>query len=387
MYTSDKELIACKSIVGFTFPQLHRGKSWYVDFFAYDPVSDRLKRKKYSLDRYRTQKERIAMGTMLISNLMEKLKAGWNPWVNADRTRQYTEISVVFERYENFVRLSERKGMLKRKTAVDYLSRMKQLRIYMSESVARIRYIYQFDRIFAVDFLDYLIYDKDVSATTRNNYRTWLSTLGTWLKDRMYIRENPIEDIKMIRESEKLRDAMTAEDLSRLRVYCERHNPSFLLACMMEYYTFIRPDELRHVKIGDIDIKHQSITVYAEAAKNRKTQSVAINDRLLLMMVNLHIFDYPSGYYLFGQDMQPGEEQVYVNRFRVEWKKVREALNFPESYQFYSLKDSGIRDLANAEGIVVARDQARHSDVAVTNRYLKASRAVHEETKHFKGEL
>ena len=51
------------------------------------------------------------------------------------------------------------------------------------------------------------------------------------------------------------------------------------------------------------------------------------------------------------------------------------------------MKDSGIRDLANAEGIVMARDQARHSDISVTNRYLKNSRMAHDETKHFKGEL
>ena len=65
----------------------------------------------------------------------------------------------------------------------------------------------------------------------------------------------------------------------------------------------------------------------------------------------------------------------------------RFALCFPDTYQFYSLKDSGIRDLANAEGIVVARDQARHSDISVTNRYLKSPKVAHESTKHFVGDL
>lgn len=78
---------------------------------------------------------------------------------------------------------------------------------------------------------------------------------------------------------------------------------------------------------------------------------------------------------------------IAVNRFRLEWARVRKVLKFPDTYQFYSLKDSGIRDLANAEGIVVARDQARHTDIAVTNKYLKQPRVVHEATKHFKGEL
>ena len=31
---------------------------------------------------------------------------------------------------------------------------------------------------------------------------------------------------------------------------------------------------------------------------------------------------------------------------------MREALHWDEHYQFYSLKDSGIRDLANSQGVV-----------------------------------
>lgn len=72
--------------------------------------------------------------------------------------------------------------------------------------------------------------------------------------------------------------------------------------------------------------------------------------------------------------------------YRNYFNKVRTKLKFPDSYQFYSLKDTGIRDLANAEGIVIARDQARHADISTTNKYLKgADMTVHEETKHFEG--
>ncbi len=77
-----------------------------------------------------------------------------------------------------------------------------------------------------------------------------------------------------------------------------------------------------------------------------------------------------------------------AHAFRNEWAKVRKTLRCGDEYQFYSLKDTGIRDLANAEGIVVARDQARHSDVSTSNKYLKGdSLTVHEETKRFEGGL
>ena len=65
---------------------------------------------------------------------------------------------------------------------------------------------------------------------------------------------------------------------------------------------------------------------------------------------------------------------------------MRETLGWSDEYQFYSLKDSGIRDLANEQGVVVARDQARHSDVSTTNRYIQEhNMQVHDETKQFKG--
>lgn len=383
----EKDLISSKCIVQFTLPRLHKGKQWYVDFFAYDPARGKLRRKKYMLDRYKSERDRENIATILIHNLFEKLKVGWNPFVNARKTRQFTEFSTVLQRYHDYTVIAENKGILKKKTAVDYRSRLNQMKVYLQETDTNIKFVYQFDRGFAVDFLDYLILDKDVSAKTRNNYRTWLSTFATWLKERQYIDDNHIDDIHTLKEEEKFRDALTADALVRLRDYTKKYNPPFYLACMMEYYCFIRPDELRSVKVGDISIKEQTVYIHPEFSKNRKGQVVALNDKVLKIMIEQKVFDHASNEFLFGHKLYPGPEKIYINQFRYEWAKVRKALNFPKSYQFYSLKDSGIRDLANAEGIVVARDQARHSDVSVTNKYLKNAKFAHEETKHFKGEL
>ena len=387
MCSSKKELLTNHPILGFTYPKLHKGKTWFVDFFVYDPCSDSMRRKKYMLGRYSSKRERETMGAILVSNLVEKLKKGWNPFIATKNTRRLTAFSDVLRKYEDYTLIAEGKGILKHKTAVDYRSRLKQLRIYLQEAGVNIQFVYQFDKAFVIDFLDYLILDKDVSAKTRNNYRTWLSTFATWLKERQYIDANFIEDIHMLKEEDKKRDPIPQKELHRLKIYGLQHNPAFYLACMMEYYCFIRPDELRYVKIGDISIKDQTVYVHPEFAKNRKGQYVALNDQVIKIMLDQRVFDHPSHHYLISRDLTPGPEQSYINQFRYEWAKIRKALGWPMSYQFYSLKDSGIRDLANAEGIVVARDQARHTDVSVTNKYLKNTRYAHDETKHFKGEL
>ena len=382
-----EDLLSTSRIIGFTLPRLHTGRNWYVDFFAYDPVSDGMKRKKYMLDRTRNRTERRKMATLLITNLTQRLIQGWNPFVRNDSTRHLTPFADVMKGYRDYVAALELKGTLKHKTAYDYLSRVGSLECYIRECHVGITFIYQFDRSFIVDYLDYLILDKDVSATTRNNHRTWLSTLCSWMVERKYLDRNPCEDIHMLREQEKKRDALTASALARMRDYLLINDRYFLLACMMEYYTFIRPDELRHIRIGNVSISDREVTVPADVSKNHRERRVGLNRRVLQMMVDLKVFDAPSHYYLFGEDLRPGPVMTYLNRFRYEWKKMRTALHWPDSYQFYSLKDSGIRDLANAEGVVVARDQAGHSDVAVTNRYLKRGEAVPDSVKEFEGGL
>ena len=37
-------------LIGFTYPKLHEGKSWYVDFYALDPSTGEMRRKKFKLD-------------------------------------------------------------------------------------------------------------------------------------------------------------------------------------------------------------------------------------------------------------------------------------------------------------------------------------------------
>lgn len=138
--------------------------------------------------------------------------------------------------------------------------------------------------------------------------------------------------------------------------------------------------------MADIILKEQKVFIGSSISKNRKDGMVGLNDALIKSMLDLGVFNSPNDYYLFGKGFKPSREKVTTRVYRNYFNKVRAKLKFPDSYQFYSLKDTGIRDLANAEGIVIARDQARHADISTTNKYLKgADMTVHEETKHFEG--
>ena len=242
----------------WTYPILHQGKQWYVDFWAYDPTRGCMRRKKFMLNRYPTQRAKKTMAAELTHNLVAKLKSGWNPWVNAGRTRLYTPWEKVMERYKQYLDTAVAKKQLKAKTAYDYRSRLRQMELYQEETGNTIGQASQFCKEWAVDYLDYLLFDKDVTARTRNNHRTYLSTLGAWLVEHRYLTQNPIEDIRMLREEEKYREALSATQLQRLKEYLVYRNPHYLLACLMVYYANIRPEELkseawRHLDTGTAD--------------------------------------------------------------------------------------------------------------------------------------
>lgn len=389
MYSTEKRKGASlNSIITYTLPKLHTGKNWYIDFKCFDPLEQTMKRKKYMLDNIEKITLRKKRAAEIIATLTNRLISGWNPWADTSNSRQYTLFNDVIELYLKYLRKLLSTGSIKENTLLDYQKRIKIFVEYNEKRYPPITYIYQLDQTFAGDFLDYILIDRDASARTRNNYRIWLSSFCSWLIEKQYLERNPIEKIKSLTAQEKKRDAISIKDLAKLNKYLKVHNPYFLLLCQFEYYTFIRPDELTNIKLKDINLKEQKVFIASSISKNRKDGMVGLNDELIKSMIDFKIFSFDNDCYLFGPKFKPSEKKASTKIYRSYFNKIRTELKFPASYQFYSLKDSGIRDLANAEGIVIARDQARHANVSTTNKYLKReAMPVHEETKHFSGNL
>ncbi len=368
-------------LVGYTYPKLHKGKEWYVDFYARDPATNKMRRKKYWIGSELRVSERVRRATEIINVISKQLMEGWNPWVTTDLSRGYVLFDNCLERYLDYIDRMDRK-----KTRQSYRSRVNILREFITSQVNPIKYAYQFDIGFCNDFMDWIYLDRESSPRTRNNYRGWLYGLAEFLIARKHINANPVEHIKVMPEHEKYRKDLTPEMLKQMSNYLRKNDKSFFLACLMQYYTLIRPGELSHLKIGDISLKKQTVFVSHKFSKNHKDAEVGLNKIVIKLMLDLEVFKKPDNYYLFGSDFKPSAERIGSDHFNKRWKVMRKALKWNDCYQFYSLKDSGIRDLANAQGVVVARDQARHSDITTTNKYIQ-KHGVQQVTLGFEGNL
>lgn len=399
MHISDENAVARKRISydGFEKYRLPRfvrtAKSAYVYYYVLDPESvaagsPKLVRLKKKFGRYKSRKEQRDAALRFCQDIGQKLERGWNPLIETGGTRGLTTWQEVTSKYLAYVLKKQKDGAMRPDSVENYRSRLNRLEEFNKKQVTPVVYAYQFNRIFVEEYLDYCYIERGCTPVTRNNYLSWLQSFSNWLVGHGYIGKDPTVGIEKLRESDKERKPLTSGAMQQLREYLEVNDRPFLLACMIHYYTLVRPKEMSYIRIGDISVKEQTLFISGEVSKNHRDGKVTLPAVVILLMLDLGVLSAPSTFYLFGHDFTPSPERGTVKQYRDRWAKVRKALGFPSSYKFYSLKDTGITDTVERVGLVVAKDQARHSSIATTNRYIRKEQlSAHPELKDFEGQL
>lgn len=366
----------------------------YVSFYVLSPDSilegrPRLVRIRHRFNHVKPARERMAAAIRFREEVSAKLKEGWNPLVDDSMKVAFKPLGEVIERYRVYLLKEMKDGVLRETSVEHHLGRARMLERYNGEEAERpVLYVYQLDRSYMENFLDHLYLNRGVNARTRNNYLVWLRTFCDWLCGRGYLATNPAMSISKLREAEKQRKPLASGAMERLREYLAETDPFFLLACSFHYYTLVRPREMSFIRLRDISIHEQTLFVSGEVSKNHKDAVVTLPATLIMQLLDLRVFDFPDSYFLFGRGFVPCAERCSEKMFRDRWAKVRRELKFPASYKFYSLKDTGVTDYVDGVGLTAAKDQARHSSVATTNKYVRKQQLrAQPELKNWKGQL
>ena len=372
MFSSNSKKAVLSELKSFTYPKLYTGNCWYIGFRAFDPAGGTMRQQRIKINHIEKLSERRKYASGLMYRLSVKLENGWNPWIEAENSKAYQTFKDVCDRYRNYIGKLYNEGNLREKTLYGYTSMLRMLMRWNDKRRVPITYIYQFDRVFVTEFLDYIYLDKENSIRTRNNYLTWLGIFDSFLVQHCYSKIKVTEGIVSIRRntSEKDRDVIADGDLLRLSTYLEEKNKHFLLAAYLLHYAMIRPKEMSYLKLENFNLKKQTIFIAGTISKNKKSAVVTLPKKIIHLMVELRVFDSPGSYYLFSDDFKPGPEHRSDKFFRDYWTHhVRKDLKFPMRYKFYSLKDTGITNMLKTHSTLAVRDQARHGSLLMTNVY------------------
>jgi integrase len=223
------------------------------------------------------------------------------------------------------------------------------------------------------DFFHYIGRDKDLDRPTCEKYFLNLRQLFNYAKRRGELEIIPFDNIVYPRKKkDQGADVIQADDMKILLPEIKKCDTQLYLACMIQYYCFIRPGkELRLLKVGDINLNNGLIVIRQENAKNKLRQTVTMPQQLIDICIEYGIDKADKTLFIFGNKKRFGTKACSVNMLRWRFNKVRDRLMMSKGYKFYSWKHTGASRL-HLSGISMRElmDQLRHSKLEATQHYV-----------------
>jgi integrase len=122
---------------------------------------------------------------------------------------------------------------------------------------------------------------KPVAPTTRNNFRSILSTAFNFARDRGYCIDNPVVKSAKAKVIESAAGILTVEEMSRL---LENAPEKLIPSVAIGAFAGLRRAELERVDWKEIDLQSRLIEITASKAKSARRRFVSIKPNLLLWL-------------------------------------------------------------------------------------------------------
>lgn len=353
-------------------------KQWFVHFQYRNPETGKMQRVKVSegFAQYKTIEERITYGNRLIEIINLKVKDGWNPFCKEGVYYRLVEDAQVYQsnllsfHVENALLNCE--ADLRPKSFQSYSSHIKGFLQWLTDCKLDMLLVSQFTKEQAKQFIDYLILERGLHKKTRNSYLITLKMIFNKLKDNELILVNPFTGIKSVKAGSVSKLYFNSLQEQTLEEIIHKRNPQLWLFTQFIFYCFVRPNELRRIKVGDIN--GNQLQIRGEISKNKLTEKVAI-PKPLLRLINEHkLTDYSKDYYLFGKAGMPSKYDWSVNHFGRKHLEILRELGFSDQYSLYSWKHTGVIYFYQERnfGLYDIMKQLRHHSLEMVQEYLKS---------------
>jgi integrase len=153
-----------------------------------------------------------------------------------------------------------------------------------------------------------------------------------------------------------------------------KDDKQLFLACLIEYYCFIRPGrELRLIKGENFDLNNGTIRIASSVAKNGRQRIVTMPTQLIEACSDYGIGKTDPSLYVFGKNKGFDTTPVSVNMLRYRFNQFRDAHKLSKGIKLYSMKHTGATTLHNSKvvSMIELMGQLGHHNLTATQHYLK----------------
>lgn len=358
--------------IDFRPAQVMQNKEVYVCYYVLDPTSDKLKRIRIRCNRIRNPREKLKYATLLCAEINRKLYNGWNP-LFGETSASTKRVSIV-EAATNYVRLKEKD--LRKDTVRSYRSKLSFFVGWCEKTGISDWLCGRFTSGHAADILDEYG-GGGRSAYAFNNMLQFLKSLYRSLVSKGLAAYNPFAGFKGKKREVKRRVTIPKHDRKRILNYFHKRGMNEYVAMIRLCFKYlVRPKEILMLKIGDINFDSGLLRIPPEVSKNHTERTIALGYDVMKYFQELLKTDFNTDDYIFSTDFKPGKRLYTTKNMFSTWQRMRERLSMPDSYHFYSLKDTGITEmLESGMPSKFVKDLAGHHSLAMTEKYLHVSDA------------
>ena len=329
-------------------------KQWFVQFWIDSTYPKRIKLHVPNAPDVQT---RMDLAHQIITDIQSN---GYVPKVKRTVKLKADVVTLLRDQF------LERKDSLRRKTKCCYESVLKNYDAFLIGKNPM-------DKNIGKDFL------KEISLrgkknSTVNKHRVVLKSLYAGLVEDEVLSFNPFDSTKKLHNNSTGSQYFKIRQIEELKQYMHANQLEFLWkAVIWIFYCYIRPGELRLVKVGDVDFDEWRIFMRGTISKNKKDEWIAIPDALKAYIAPLCLYQCPPNYYLVGKDGTPSPEPVAYNWWSRHHLVMLRALNYSERYNLYSWKHSGVcHAYRNGMDLRELQVQLRHHSLEMVAIYLKS---------------
>lgn len=223
-------------------------------------------------------------------------------------------------------------------------------------------------------FLDWTMESRGVGRRTRNNYLENVRGSLTELCNRELIPTNPAEGIKRFTTQPTKYPFFNRPQQIQLEAYLKKEMPHLYRFTRFIYHGFLRPAEIKRLKVQDIDLKIGVIMTWTHITKNKKQEPVMINPGLLRTIKEMQLDDVPGNWYLFGQNWEPSPTPCRSrNKFGNAHRKALEEIGLYDGIlNMYTWKNTGVcRAFDAGVNVIQIKNQCRHASLDMTYEYMR----------------
>lgn len=341
----------------------------HVVYAVFNPGTKQYMRHRVKLNKYRQNYKRKAdfmrFAEGIANQINVKLAGGWSPIGETHNARFYTPLGDVVDLY-----LKDRKEEVRHATYVSYSSTCSILKEWVTNNLYGCQII-DFNRVHALEFLQYAREERGVSNRTYNNYLKQLRLFFEWAIGHCYCKEDPFKLIKTRKKEIKKRQVISLERRTIIFNYLRDRDPAFLIFIELVYFSLMRPMEIRRCLVNQIHLDEHYIEIPEEQAKCWKMRHAPLSDELVERIREyLNAYPHTVNSHLFSTGFRPGTKPIGAKSVQLRWMDMRKELELPEEYVIYSLRDSGIVDMLHA-GVdeLTVMHAAGHHDLSTTSIY------------------